>query len=306
MAKSASILACQGAVAGFTLVAALAFSGAFAQDPAAIHVLGREPIGEAELYGQNGKPRLPTHELALTLVYFSEGSWQRGAITAALGAAAGILAQCRVVLQRAELVLVEAPARYQYFSTPISRELARAVPGARPAIYFVTDTRQEPAFDAEAIGRANSRTRPELADTVWITHAARDPGISLAHEIAHVLQDDGAHLEDPGNLMRADTAPENTRLNALQCSRLRDTATRNGLLRPIVPSSHKTDPSQSLEDAQQVVEIVGPHAKIGTRRQASRDGADGSGLQQPGAARDDDLIGIRQPVGSALGALGSV
>jgi hypothetical protein len=226
-------------VAGIMLVATLAFGGAYAQNPAAIHEIGRESIGAAELYGQNGKPRMATHELALTLVYFSGGSWERGAIMAALGAAAEILAQCRVVLQRAELVRVEAPVRYQFFSTPISRELMRAVPGTRPAIYFVTDTRQQPAFDAEAIGRANSRTRPELADTVWITRAARDPGISLAHEIAHVLQDDGEHVEDPGNLMRADTAPENTRLNALQCARLRDTATRNGLLRTTNPPNHK-------------------------------------------------------------------
>jgi hypothetical protein len=228
-----SMLPCPRAMAGIALIAMFAFGGTHARNAATISVIERHPISAAEFYGQNGQPQTATHELALTLVYFSEGSWQRGAIMAALRVAAGILAQCRVVLQQAELLLVEAPARYQYFYTPISRELTRAIPASRPAIYFVTDTRQQPAFDAEAVGRANSRTRPELADTVWITRAARDPGISLAHEITHVLQDSGEHVDDPGNLMRADTAPGNTRLDALQCARLRDAATRNGLLRTI-------------------------------------------------------------------------
>lgn len=117
--------------------------------------------------------------------------------------------------------------------TPVARELVRLVPLARPAVYFVADTLQRPAFDAEAIGRSNSRTRPELADTVWVTRATRDLGIALAHELAHVLMDRGDHIEEPGNLMRADTSPENTRLSADQCAQLRDTAARNGLLQVI-------------------------------------------------------------------------
>lgn len=101
---------------------------------------------------------------------------------------------------------------------------------SRPTVYFVADTLQRPAFEAEAIGRSNSRTRPEIADTVWITRAARDPGIVLAHELAHVLMDSGEHVEEHGNLMNAETAAHNTRLRAEQCARLRDTATANGLL----------------------------------------------------------------------------
>jgi hypothetical protein len=42
--------------------------------------------------------------------------------------------------------------------------------------------------------------------------------------------DSGEHVDEAGNLMRAETAPENTRLDAGQCARLRDTATANGLL----------------------------------------------------------------------------
>jgi len=173
----------------------------------------------------------PSHDLKLVLAYF-EGGWAPEAIQSAVRRSAQILGQCGVAIARAELVLLDAPARYRDFHTPVSRELARALPLARPTIYFVAGTRQRPAFEAEAIGRGNSRTRPELRDTVWVARGARDLGIVLAHELAHVLMDSGGHSEEPGNLMRDDTAPENTRLSEVQCAQLRETATSNGLLQP--------------------------------------------------------------------------
>jgi hypothetical protein len=52
----------------------------------------------------------------------------------------------------------------------------------------------------------------------------------LAHELAHVLMDSGAHSEEPGNLMRDETMPGNTRLSSAQCAKLRETGTASGLL----------------------------------------------------------------------------
>ena len=100
----------------------------------------------------------------------------------------------------------------------------------RPAIYFVEDTLNRPAFDAEAIGRANSGNRPELADTIWVAAGTRDLHVALAHELFHVLEDSGAHSDEPNNLMRPETTPENTRLTDSQCAQMRATAERNGLL----------------------------------------------------------------------------
>jgi len=173
----------------------------------------------------------PSPHLNLTLAYFA-GSWTPDEIQAAVQESARILAQCGVAVARAELVLIAAPARYRDFHTPDSRELARTLQLPRPTIYFVAGTRQQPAFDAEAIGRGNSGTRPELRDTVWVMRGARDLEIVLAHELAHVLMDSGEHSQAPGNLMREDTAPGNNRLSRAQCMRLRQTATSNGLLRP--------------------------------------------------------------------------
>jgi hypothetical protein len=171
-----------------------------------------------------------TRSLSLTLVDLRGGGWSPQAIHGAARQAAGILGQCGVAVARAELVTVEAPEPYRWLDTPYSRRLARVLELARPTVYFVADTRQQPAFDAEAIGRGNSRSRPELADTVWMTRGIADPGVALAHELAHVLMDSGAHSQEPGNLMQERTAPENASLSAAQCERLRDTATQNGLL----------------------------------------------------------------------------
>lgn len=173
-----------------------------------------------------------THALRLTLVYFKDGGWVPEIIASAVGESARILGHCGIALAQAELVRLDATERYRYYYTPVSRELARAVPMRKPAIYFVIDTRQRPAFDAEAIGRSNSGTRPELADTVWVALGTRDLGIALAHELAHVLMDSGEHSDDTSNLMRSDTVPENTLLSEAQCIRLRATGTANSLLAP--------------------------------------------------------------------------
>ena len=202
---------------------------ALAADPIAV-------LERRELRLEAG-PESTTHALRLTLVYFKEGGWAPEAIVSAASEIARILGQCGLALAQAELVRLDAPARYRYYLTPVSRELARAAPMRKPAIYFVIDTRQRPAFDAEAIGRGNSGARPELADTVWVAHGTRDLGIVLAHEIAHVLMDSGEHSEEAGNLMRDETAAENTRLSDAQCIRLRAVGTANGLLSPTTPGA---------------------------------------------------------------------
>ena len=206
------------------LLLVLAAFAAQAQDPGAITILERRALALDPLAGP--------HRLQLTLAYLEGSGWTPEPILAAVRESARILEQCGVVLEKAELLRIGAPDRYRDFSTPAARELARALPLGKPAVYFVTGTRQRPAFDAEAIGRGNSRTRPELADTVWVTLATRDLGITLAHELAHVLMDSGEHSDEPGNLMRDETAPASTRLTAEQCARIAGKGSENLLLTP--------------------------------------------------------------------------
>jgi len=174
----------------------------------------------------------PEADLQLTLSIADLDGWPQPDITTAVREAAQTLAQCRIRIVAAELLRIKVPEPHRYFDTPRSRMLARILPVSKPTIYFAAGTRQVPAFDAEAIGRGNSRTRPELADTVWIARGARDLGIVIAHELAHVLMDSGAHDNTPGNLMAESTVAGQTRLTVQQCAKMRDTGARNGLLHP--------------------------------------------------------------------------
>ena len=175
-------------------------------------------------------PAQPRLALPLTVVMIDGSGWTRERADAVLREATGILEQCGVGLEHRDLVVLKVRSDLMDFSTPAARELARAYPVARPAVYLLRDTKSRPAFDAEAIGRGNSRTRPEIADTVWMTAASRDPGVVLAHELAHVLMDSGEHSDEERNLMREETSPRDKRLSAAQCARLRDTGKANGLL----------------------------------------------------------------------------
>ena len=217
----------------FACAALCAPSGTQVQDQPAIVRTGHQTLSGADIYRNDAPPRAPTHALRLSLAYFPDAGWSAEATINAARAAAAILGQCGIIISALELNRLAGARRYRYYSTAIARELVQLMPLSRPTVYFVADTLQRPAFDAEAIGRGNSTTRPELADTVWITRATRDLGIALAHELAHVLMDRGDHSEEPGNLMRGDTSPENTRLSAAQCTQLRDTAAGNGLLQQL-------------------------------------------------------------------------
>lgn len=170
-----------------------------------------------------------SHRLQVSLYAFHGGRWRQEEIAAAVTASGELLAQCGVRLSRVDLSMVQAPRRFQVYATPVSRELLRRLPVRKPAIFFVDDTRNDPPFDAEAIGRANAATRPELADTVWVAHGTRDLPQALAHELVHLLSDSGEHSEAAGNLMRADTSPRDVQLTAAQCERLRSHGMANGL-----------------------------------------------------------------------------
>lgn len=188
------------------------------------------PVRSWALSGEALATAPPTHRLHLEMALVSGSGWDPDTILAAAREAAPILAQCGIRTERVALHEFDGPARYRALHTPASRELARRTGLARPAVFFVADTRHAPAFDAEAVGRANSRRRPEMADTVWIVAGARDLPVVLAHELVHVLSDSGEHTEAPGNLMREATAPDAVALTRDQCRRAVETGAANGLL----------------------------------------------------------------------------
>jgi hypothetical protein len=178
-----------------------------------------------------------SHQLQLALHIFRGGRWKVEDLVPAVRGAAILIGQCRVALVHADIHVVEAPRRYHFYSTPVSRELLGRMQAPRPAVFFVDDTHNRPAYEAEAIGRGNAVGRLELADTVWIAHGARNLPQALAHELVHVLTDSGDHSREPGNLMRPETSPQNIQLTEQQCARLRARGEAHGLLTPVAPAA---------------------------------------------------------------------
>lgn len=211
---------------------AVAASVHAAEDPP-LQVIGREALPASAIRPDPAVP--PTHQLRLSLVVMRGTGWRPATVLEAAAQAATILAQCAIRTTAIELHEVEGPARFRNLYTPVSRELAHRLGLPRPAVFFVGETLHRPAFDAEAVGRGNSRTRPEMADTVWIASGARDLPQVIAHELAHVLADSGEHSAEPRNLMREDTGPDRTRLSEAQCRGIVATAAANGLLQKLAP-----------------------------------------------------------------------
>jgi hypothetical protein len=168
--------------------------------------------------------------LRLTAVLIDGSGWREPDLGAGISEAIGILGQCGVTASGFALLRVTTPPAYRDLSNPESRTLAATLAVPRPTLYFVRDTRNRPAFDAEAFGGGNTRSRPELTHSVWITRQAPDLPETLAHELFHVLANSGAHSDDPANLMYPRTAPGRHLLSRQQCAELLDTGLRSGLL----------------------------------------------------------------------------
>jgi hypothetical protein len=164
-------------------------------------------------------------------VYAARGSqWTSEVIRRALRDAAAILSQCEI---RTETSAARELAEDTDLDSPRSARLVEQLQPAKPAVFLVRESRHRPAFEAEAFGTGNTRRRPALAGTVWVTRHARDLPLVLAHELAHVLMDSGQHVDEQNNLMREETAPHNTALTPAQCRRMRERGAANGWLQPV-------------------------------------------------------------------------
>ncbi len=216
---------------GIVLVTSAAIAWAAVERP--LRVLRQLSLAQNRLAPAHAMP--PTHRMRLKIGVIAGSGWRAEDVLDSARIAAGILGQCAIRTESIELDEIDAPPRYRSLFTPVSRELAARLAFPKPALFFVADTLQQPAFDAEAIGRGNSRTRPEMADTVWIAFGARELPVVIAHELAHVLADSGEHSTAARNLMRDETAPGATLLTTAQCEAIVARGTANGLLQPLRP-----------------------------------------------------------------------
>jgi hypothetical protein len=168
-----------------------------------------------------------------SFAYFEQTRWNPENIRTASRRAANIFEQCNITMPQVDLYLLRGQEKFRYFLRPTADELVRDLPLPKPTVYFLRVTLHADGFEAEAIGRSNSGRWLRLVHTVWVTEEIRDPGIGLAHELAHILMDSGEHVDWPRNLMRAETSPENVELTHEQCRQLVRAGLDNGLLTPL-------------------------------------------------------------------------
>ena len=168
-------------------------------------------------------------------VLVPNAAWSDARAERALVHAAEILAPCAIRLSPVRVLDVDAPERLADLSLGGARTLFDAVrasgPERRVTLVLARDTRMRDPYDGEAFGRGNTRHRPWLTDSVWLTAAIRDEGIALAHELFHVLVNSGAHDDREGNLMNPRTSGDNVRLEPAQCEAARRVALANGTAR---------------------------------------------------------------------------
>ena len=162
-----------------------------------------------------------------------DDKWSAGRIDQAIHTAASILAQCGLLLTDVRIRHIDAPEYLRDLSTGVARTLMNAVrvagPNRRLTIVLARDTKMQMPFDGEAFGRGNTRSRPWLQDSVWLTLPIEDTGLALAHEMFHVLANSGEHVDQPDNLMQSRTQGDNSALEPQQCAVVREQAIRNDL-----------------------------------------------------------------------------
>ncbi len=200
----------------------------------AVRVTGRRVIDPRDGIDQTGPvlsgAATAPLELPLTFAVFESTDWQAGAIDEYARQAASILATCGIRVPSIDVLHLDGGDQYRYFRDDTATGMLARVDVPRPAVFFLRHTLQDVAFEAEAIGHGNSAGREALTNTVWIIEDARDPGIIIAHELVHLLVDNGSHVDEPGNLMRADTSPTNTHLSPAQCEEIVHKGRGSGLL----------------------------------------------------------------------------
>ncbi len=187
-----------------------------AQAPEIVAELARALPRDAALAG------VDVLELRLEIVVAADAGWPAERVDAAVEEAAAILAQCGIHLSESQQSRARLPRELRYFDRERARRLVEGLTPHRPVAFFLEDSVERPAFDAVAIGLANAGPAPELYGTAWMTAPVQPAGVALAHELVHLLADSGAHAQDPGNLMHADTRAGGTALTEAQCGRIRE------------------------------------------------------------------------------------
>ncbi|OED39944.1 hypothetical protein AB833_13275 [Chromatiales bacterium (ex Bugula neritina AB1)] len=194
--------------------------------PVTIETVAAEPVNNS---ARHTTPAGRRYEFPLTLVIL-DPRWQNPDISRAVEELNEIFSQCNITARVEKQIVPSVPAYLQDLSPGNALSLHRHLKLSGTRVFFGRDTLMQPAFDAEAFGAGNTRNRPWMTGSLWLTYGIRDVGVALAHELFHILANSGKHNQLANNLLREQTAPGNTHLTGEQCEQAQRTGIENGLL----------------------------------------------------------------------------
>ncbi|MBX2869183.1 MAG: S8 family serine peptidase [Acidiferrobacterales bacterium] len=155
--------------------------------------------------------------------------WNVEEVQLAISAAAKVLSTCKIAIQSRETFKMKSDAYLKDLSVGTAHTVLSAFHKLRPVdgtadaitLVFARDSRMHIQYEAEAFGEGNTRSRPWLKNSLWVALGARDLDVTIAHELFHILSNDGRHVADSNNLMSAETSGNNVELTDLQCQSAR-------------------------------------------------------------------------------------
>nr|MBX2825412.1 S8 family serine peptidase [Gammaproteobacteria bacterium] len=188
------------------------------------------PISDQALAVEDGATDFSDLQLPLQVLVLDD-RWTVTRINTVLSQALASLRQCGVFFSEVSAQRFTGSDYLRDLSTGTAKTLLEAAKTTgKTTVVFARDTRMEIPFTGEAFGQGNTRDRPWLRHSVWMTEDIADPGLALAHELVHVLSNSGDHVPDGTNLMSERTQAGQDRLDPWQCVLLRETGKRLSLL----------------------------------------------------------------------------
>ncbi len=165
--------------------------------------------------------------------------WNNAALKTAIAAANRLYQQCDIKLEVESIVSLTAPDYLQDLSSGHALTLARATGMVKNTtgsetvtrVFLARDTVMLDQYDANAFGLGNTRNRPWMTNSLWLTFGITDTDIALAHELFHIMSNSGEHSTRQNNLMQNRTDPDNTMLTEDQCAGAIENGITNGILR---------------------------------------------------------------------------
>jgi hypothetical protein len=202
-------------------------SSGYIADPLAGAPVLKKPLPDLVITASETTPEF---YLAVNILVL-DPRWTHQRIEQAVQTAYDILAQCDIAPVDVSIHSIIGDDYLRELSTGSARTLLEATATTDTTVIFARDTRMQEAFSGEAFGPGNTRSRPWLANSVWLMPDIKDAGIALAHELFHVIANSGEHIEGSGNLMQSRTHAESLTLSPEQCERARVTGVTNRLLK---------------------------------------------------------------------------